>query len=266
MPVDRSRTRAAVVERQAGAEIHEDDASAVFAHDVLGLDVAVQQAGGVDGREGLAEVLPDESGFACAAGTFVDENLRQGPAANELHAQPGPAVPLLGVVHDDHVRVLHARQRPRFVQHAVHHAGARQARMQKLDRDLTLQLQIARPVDVPERSFPHQLEELDTPPAGNVLTEVLGYRRCFILALASRLGKRQNARDRPGLRTKRRVVDDARLGSLHVGDLRQEPDVAKELADRARRGARWSSSPNRRRRSLRPPSRPRARARLVLAS
>ena len=125
MPVtDPARARPSL-ERQAGAEIHEDDASAVLAHDVLGLDVAVHQAGGVHGREGLAEVLPDERGFARAAGAFVDENLRQRPAANELHAQPGAAVPLLGIVHDDHVRVLDARQRARFVQHAVHHAGAR---------------------------------------------------------------------------------------------------------------------------------------------
>ncbi len=77
----------------------------------------------MDGREGLTEVLTDERGLAGAAGAFGGENLGQRPPADELHAEPGPAVPLFRVMHDDDVRVLHARQSPRLVQHAVDQAG-----------------------------------------------------------------------------------------------------------------------------------------------
>ena len=43
----------------AGAEVHEDDAAAVLAHDVLALHVAVQEARTVHRRQGLTEIDAD---------------------------------------------------------------------------------------------------------------------------------------------------------------------------------------------------------------
>ena len=39
-----------------GAEVHQHDSAAGFAHDVLRFDVAVQEAGVVDGGQGAAQV------------------------------------------------------------------------------------------------------------------------------------------------------------------------------------------------------------------
>ena len=50
----------------ARAEIHQDDASAFFAHDVSGLHVAVEQADAVHGGQGAAEIEADRCRFARA--------------------------------------------------------------------------------------------------------------------------------------------------------------------------------------------------------
>jgi hypothetical protein len=53
------RGAAAAAQLLAGAEVHDDDASALFAHDVLGFDVAMEQAHRVDRRQRRTDVLPD---------------------------------------------------------------------------------------------------------------------------------------------------------------------------------------------------------------
>ena len=61
----RDAARAGVAQL-AGAEVHQDDAAALLAHHVLRLDVAMDEAGAVDGGERAAQILADERRFARA--------------------------------------------------------------------------------------------------------------------------------------------------------------------------------------------------------
>ena len=132
--------RAGLARAQAGAEVHEDDAAAVLAHDVLRLDVAVHEPGRVDGGEGLAQVLADQRRLAGAARRLRREKLRQGPPADELHAEPTRPSRSSASWTMTTFGCCDARQRTRFLQHAVDDPSRGRPRMQKLDRDLALQL------------------------------------------------------------------------------------------------------------------------------
>ena len=231
--------RFALAQLQTGAEVHQDNPAAVFAHDVLGLDVAMHETGRMHGREGLTEILTDERGLARAPRAIGREQRLERAPANELHAQPGAPVPLLGVVHDDDVRVLDAGERASLVQHAVDQAVAPAVDVQELDRHLALQLRIARAIDVAERALADKLEELETSPTCHSLglAEVLRDRGRLggghvVRRWARAYFERQQAGDGVGARAQRALVLAQRTGfrALDVRDLREEADLAQQLA------------------------------------
>ena len=113
----RGLDRLVVLEQQAGAEVHQHQAAAFFADDVLRLDVAMDEAGGVDGGERPAQVLAEQRGFAAAERALPLEQLLERVAADELHPQPDAAVVGVDAVHGDDVAVADARQQAAFVQH-----------------------------------------------------------------------------------------------------------------------------------------------------
>ena len=94
----------------AGAKVHEDDAAAGFAHDVLRLDVAVQEARTVDRGKRGADVESDERGLARAERTTRLDDLVERLAADELGPQTLAALVFLGAVHLDDVLVAKAGQ------------------------------------------------------------------------------------------------------------------------------------------------------------
>ena len=104
----------------AGAEIHQDDAAAALAHDVLRLDVAMQQAGAVHRRERRTQIEADEGRLAGAERASRLDGLLERLAAHELHPQADAAVVLLGAIHLDDVGVAHAREPARLFEQACH--------------------------------------------------------------------------------------------------------------------------------------------------
>ena len=103
----------------AGAEIHEDGASSVFAHDVLRLDVSVHEPRAVHRRKGAAQIHAEGCGFAGTEGAVGLHPGFERPAVHELHPQSGPAVADVGAVDRDHVRMPDARERARLVEQAI---------------------------------------------------------------------------------------------------------------------------------------------------
>ncbi len=74
--------------RAPGAEVHQDDSSALLAHDVLCLDVTVDEFLTVDGRERPTQIDPDRGRFAGAQRTVRAEPGLQRLAVHELHPEP----------------------------------------------------------------------------------------------------------------------------------------------------------------------------------
>ena len=73
------------VERPRAAEVHQDDAPADLAHDVVRLDVAVQQAGGVERRQRAAQIDADAGHFARAHRPALADHRGERLALDELH-------------------------------------------------------------------------------------------------------------------------------------------------------------------------------------
>ena len=135
-----SATRCAPCTR-ARAEVHEDDASAVFAHDVLRLDVAVDEAGAVHGGKRAAQIARQGSGLARAERAVRCSQRLERPAADELHPQADAAVADVGAMDGDHVRMADAGERARFVEQPIRLSG-RGVEAQELERDFTIEVRI----------------------------------------------------------------------------------------------------------------------------
>ena len=113
----------------AGTKVHQDDATAGFAHDVLRLDVAVQQPGVVDGGERGADVEADERGLARAERSARLDDLVERLAAYELGPEADPAIVFLGTVDLHHMLVPQAREAAGFLHdtrvRVAHHSPRR---------------------------------------------------------------------------------------------------------------------------------------------
>ena len=105
------------------AEVHQHEAAALLAHDVLRLDVAVHQAGLVDRRQRAAQLLADQRRFARTERTGGSQQLFEGAAADVLHPQTDPPVLLLDAEHRDDVAVAHPREDAALVQDLVGQFG-----------------------------------------------------------------------------------------------------------------------------------------------
>ncbi len=161
--------------RSAGAEVHEDDAAALLAHHVVRLDVAVDEALGVDGGERAAQRPADDDrlvGAVRAAGVDLGG---QRPAAHELHPQADAAVVLVGAVHDDDVGMLDAGEEAAFVEHPRGRIVAAEARRQQLHGDVAAE-RIDGPIDLRERAAADRFLEAQRAP-GRAAQVVVGAGR-----------------------------------------------------------------------------------------
>jgi hypothetical protein len=59
----------------AGPKIHQHETSALLAHDILGLDVSMQEAGTMDGGKRATERVPNQGGFPSAERPMAIEHL-----------------------------------------------------------------------------------------------------------------------------------------------------------------------------------------------
>ena len=101
------------------AEVHQDDPAAGLAHDVLRLDVAVQEARLVDGPERLAQIEAQDRGFLGAVGALCLDDLFQRAAIDEFHPEADRPSGAVGTENPDHVGMIDAREKPRLVDGGV---------------------------------------------------------------------------------------------------------------------------------------------------
>ena len=115
------RTRVIAVARRrelqimARAKVHENDAPAGLAHDVLRLDVAVEKAGVVHRGERLREVGGDGHDFVRIQSASLGQELLERTPLDEFGPDADGIADAFGAVHRQHVRVTDACQEARFV-------------------------------------------------------------------------------------------------------------------------------------------------------
>ena len=103
-------------QRLRPAEVHQDDSAAELAHDVVRLDVAVQQAGGVKRGQRAAEIDPDAGRLARTHRSGNADHRGQRLALDVFHPDSDLLVVLIGAMDDDDVRVADACEVARFGQ------------------------------------------------------------------------------------------------------------------------------------------------------
>jgi hypothetical protein len=107
------------VRQSAEAEVHQQDATALFAHDVLGLDVAVQDAGAVYGAERAGDVEADQRGLAVAERALQAEQHGERLALHEVRPEAYAAVVAVDAVDGDDIWVADGGERPGLAQHGL---------------------------------------------------------------------------------------------------------------------------------------------------
>jgi hypothetical protein len=145
--------RACRVERLREAEI-QDLHRAVCAHfDVRGLEIAVNDPLLVCGFECLRDLFRDRQ-------CFIDGNraardpLREIIALDEFHREGGHAPAFFEPIDGSDVRMIERREHFGFaLKTSKPIIASRERRRQNLDRDLTLQLRVGRPIHLPHAAF-----------------------------------------------------------------------------------------------------------------
>ena len=138
------------------AEVHDPDPTVVADHDVLGLDVAVDQAGSVGGREALTDGEEDLEDRRPRRRVSLEPGV-EGEAVDELHRQVDLVLVRADVVDRDDVGVRELGHRLGLALEAS--AGVGVGRQQELERDLAIELRVVRGVDHPHPALADEVED-----------------------------------------------------------------------------------------------------------
>ena len=138
-----------VAEVAAQPEVGQVDVAVLVEQHVRGLHVTVHQSTGVSGVEGARDLLHDPDGPGGLERPAAQHDL-QVAADDEAHHDVQLPVDLARVVDRHHVRMLQRRRHPRLRQKPLperHVLG--EMRRQQLQRHITIERQITRPIDNP---------------------------------------------------------------------------------------------------------------------
>ena len=125
-------------------EVTDPDATIGADEDVVGLDVTMDEPGGVGGREAFAG--RDQRGQDLGPRAITGGQPRaQGRAGDELHRHEGPAIVIADLEHGHHVRVGELGHRECLAAQPI----GRPRAVVELDRDNAIELAIMRQVDGP---------------------------------------------------------------------------------------------------------------------
>jgi len=161
--VQRSQTANVLTE----TEVHENDAAAALAHDVFGLDVAVQQSRRVDGGDGGAQVEADAGRLACGERSLALQEGFQGPPADVLHPDTEAVFAVVGPIDRDHAGMADSREQARFLEAAPGSARPKAAvGAAELQGYLSLQLDVPGAVDLAKLAAAYLFQAFQMSPAG----------------------------------------------------------------------------------------------------
>ena len=164
------------------AEIHDHDAAGVFHHDVLRLEIAVQDAGAVRRFQRGANLLQDLHRLIGRHLASLFENAAQIAARNQFHGHKAHARVFREVVHPHHVTVRHLVGKTDLLLETVDDGGvAGQLRPDHLQGHQPVQLPVLRLVDGAHAAGAKNGENLIAPGED-------GARLKFHLALAPAAG------------------------------------------------------------------------------
>jgi hypothetical protein len=129
------------------AEVHDAHAAVVVDHHVVGFEVAMDQAGGVGGRDAAGDVGEHAQSFGPARGTILRPRA-EGLAGDELHGDPDLLAVGADVVDGDDVGVRQLGQRLGLAQQAGPVSALTAAgREDQLEGDLAVELGVVGGVD-----------------------------------------------------------------------------------------------------------------------
>ena len=148
-------------ERQRQAEVGDPELSGLLEEKVLRLDIAVHQPHRVGDAEGGKRFAHQPHQVLGWHRPVAFDLLRQVGAVDELHRVPEQAGPSGDVVDVDDVGMVDAGGQLGLAPEALHHRRIRgEVGVQHLERDLTLQMEVAYAVHPPESAGPDQPQEL----------------------------------------------------------------------------------------------------------
>ena len=191
-------------ELSSRSEVHEDDPPAILAHDVLRLDVAVDQACGVHRRQRPAEIHADDCRFVRSEWSLLTDDLLQRPPLDVVHPETDASVEAIRAEDGHDVRMSHACEETSLVDHQRRDVAALRGSSfsQQLERDLAGELGIPGLIDLAEGASAETRDERQIAPRAE-----RGRRR-----LRNRIGVARSCGVARARATRRSVVDGWRPG------------------------------------------------------
>ena len=130
------------------AEVADLDTAVFGEQHVLGLDVAVHDAGAVRGREARQHGIHDRDRLGDRQPALLAQQVAQRDAGEVLHDEVGHLAVLALVEHVHDVRIGQARRRARLLDEAaLEHRVVGEVAVHDLERDAALESQVGRDVD-----------------------------------------------------------------------------------------------------------------------
>ena len=157
------------VEPVPGAEVHQHEPAARFAHHVGGLDVAMNQSGAVDRTDRAAQLLSDHRRFGRTERALRRQHLLQRAPLQQLHPQSHALVVHVRAVDEDDVRMADAGKALRLAEEARRRARPRDRRLEQLQRHVAIQPRVVRAIDRAEGALADFFADDQMAPALRVL-------------------------------------------------------------------------------------------------
>jgi hypothetical protein len=182
---ERARRGGRLAHLPTGAEVHQNGSPVGREHHILRLDVAVQKAGAVDSRNGVANLGADLKDLGRLEWWPLREPLFDCLAVDQFHPETNGVPDALGAIDRDDVGVADAREEPTFLDDGgrarIFGIGSRGLELQ---RNFAIETRVPCTVDVPECTGAKWLQDTDVPPC-------LRWTRRFRALLPMKVGERR---------------------------------------------------------------------------
>jgi hypothetical protein len=149
-----------------GAEVHQHEAAAILAHDVLRLDVVVDHLRGMDGRQGPAQRGGAREHLIRPHPAVAGDHLRERLPGDEFHADAHVPIRIAGIMDRHDVVMPDAGEPSGFVERVLDLAGVAFDDGDELQRDRLAQRRVMGPVHAAEAAAPDLFLDDEVRPGG----------------------------------------------------------------------------------------------------